>query len=82
MLVLHNKKTGKVRLFEAERWQVTPVLEKPDIEDNKDNVDEKIVTLNKQFGSKKVRRRTEQFERMKMDINSVKEQLENTVSSK
>lgn len=81
MLVLHNKKTGKVRLFEAERWQVTPVLEKPDIEDNKDNIDEKIVTLNKQFGSKKVKRRTEQLERMKMDVNSIKEQLENTVSS-
>jgi len=81
MLVLHNKKTGKVRLFEAERWQVTPVLEKPDIEDKKDNIDEKIVTLNKQFGSKKVKRRTEQLERMKMDVNSIKEQLENTVSS-
>ncbi|XP_011255638.1 uncharacterized protein LOC105250936 [Camponotus floridanus] len=81
MLVLHNKKTGKVRLFEAERWQVTPVLEKPDFEDNKDNIDEKIVTLNKQFGSKKVKRRTEQFEKIKMDVNSIKEQLENTVSN-
>lgn len=81
MLVLHNKKTGKVRLFEAERWQVTPVLEKPDFKDNKDNIDEKIVTLNKQFGSKKVKRRTEQLEKIKMDVNSIKEQVENTVSS-
>ncbi|CAL1684730.1 unnamed protein product [Lasius platythorax] len=81
MLVVHNKKTGKVRLFEAERWQVTPVLEKPVIEDNKNNMDEKILLLNKQFGSKRIKRRTEQFERMKVDANSVKEQLEKTVSN-
>ncbi|KAL6264944.1 hypothetical protein P5V15_005040 [Pogonomyrmex californicus] len=81
MLVLHNKKTGKVRLFEAERWQVTPVLEKPDVEDNKNDVDEKIIILNKQFGSKKVKRRTEQFEKLKVNVDSVKEQLEKTVSN-
>lgn len=82
MLVLHNKKTGKVRLFEAERWQVTPVLEKPDIEDNRrDSIDKKIFALNKQFGSKKVKRRTKELERMEVDVNSVKEQLENTISN-
>lgn len=82
MLVLHNKRTGKVRLFEAERWQVTPVLEKPDVEDNKNDFDEKITILNKQFGSKKVKRRTEQFERLKTLNIDVKEQLEKTISSK
>lgn len=82
MLVLHNKKTGKVRLVEAERWQVTPVLEKPVIEDNKIDADEKIVILNKQFGSKKVKRRTEQYERMKVNVDAVKDQLEKTVLSK
>jgi len=82
MLVLHNKKTGKVRLFEAERWQVTPVLEKPDVEDNKNDIDEKIIILNKQFGSKKVKRRTEQFERLKVNVDTVKERLEKAVSSK
>lgn len=81
MLVLHNKRTGKVRLFEAERWQVTPVLEKPVIEENKSKMEEKIVILNKEFGSKKVKRRTEQFERMKVDVDSVKGQLEKTVSN-
>ncbi|OAD53885.1 hypothetical protein WN48_08859, partial [Eufriesea mexicana] len=81
MLVLHNKKTGKVRLVQVERWQVTPVLEKPIVEDNKGAEDEKIATLNKQFGSKKVKRRTEQYERLKVNVESVKEQLEQTVSS-
>lgn len=82
MLVLRNRRTGKVRLVQVERWQVTPVLEKPAVEDNKGAEDEKIAKLNKQFGSKKVKRRTEQFERLKVNVESVKEQLEQTVSSK
>ncbi|KAG5322518.1 RPA49 polymerase, partial [Pseudoatta argentina] len=80
MLVLHNKRTGKVRLFEAERWEVAPVLEKLDNEDNINDVDHKITILNKQFGSKKIKRRTEQFEKLKVNVESVK-QLEKTVSN-
>lgn len=82
MLVLRNRRTGKVRLVQVERWQVTPVLEKPVVEDNKVAEDEKIAELNKQFGSKKVKRKTEQYERLKVNVESVKEQLEQTVSSK
>lgn len=81
MLVLHNKKTGKIRLFEAERWQVTPVLDKPSIEESDIDIHEKTALLNKQFGSKKVKRRTEQFEKMKVNVDSVKDQLEQTVSN-
>lgn len=81
MLVFHNKKTGKARLIQVERWQVTPILEKSAIKDNKEAEDEKIAMLNKQFGSKKVKRRTEQFERLKINVESIKEQLEQTVSS-
>ncbi|XP_054002469.1 uncharacterized protein LOC128889115 [Hylaeus anthracinus] len=81
MLVLHNKETGKVRLIQVERWQVTPVLEKPVIDNTDISIDDKISTLNKQFGSKKVKRRTEQYEKLKMNVDSVKEQLEQTVSN-
>ncbi|XP_011867904.1 PREDICTED: uncharacterized protein LOC105562029 [Vollenhovia emeryi] len=81
MLVLHNKRTGKVRLFEAERWQVTPVLDKPDVGDGNNDITEKMTILNKQFGSKRVKRRTEQYEKLKVNIESVKEQLEKTVSN-
>ncbi|XP_012231582.2 uncharacterized protein Polr1E [Linepithema humile] len=81
MLVLHNKRTGKIRLFEAERWQVTPILDKPSVEDNKNDIYEKTIILNKQFGSKKVKRRTEQFEKLKVNVDSVKDQLEKTVSN-
>lgn len=79
MLVLHNKKTGTVRLVQAERWQVTPVLEKPVISESDVTTDQKISILNKQFGSKRVKRRTEQLEKMRVNVESVKEQLEQTV---
>lgn len=39
-----------------------------------------VSELNKQFGSKKTKRSTEQQERLKMNIDTVKEQLEKTVS--
>lgn len=82
MLVLHNRRTGKVRLVQAERWQVTPILDKKLEADNTTTIDEKISMLNKQFGSKKVKRRTEQLEKMKVNVDFVKEQLEQTVLSK
>lgn len=81
MLVLHNKRTGKIRLVQAERWSVSPVLHKPLTDNNKNTEDDKIALLNKEFGSKKVKRKTEQFERMKININAVKEDLEKTVSN-
>ncbi|XP_076618974.1 uncharacterized protein LOC143340649 [Colletes latitarsis] len=81
MLVLHNRETGKVRLVQVERWQVTPVLEKPVLDNNKITEDDKIATLNKEFGSKKVKRRTEQNEKLRVNVDSVKEQLEQTVSN-
>lgn len=36
--------------------------------------------LHKQFGSKKIQRVTEQKERLKMDVEVIKEQLEQTVA--
>lgn len=41
-----------------------------------------VSELNKQFGSKKTKRSTEQQERLKMNINIVKDQLEKTVSGR
>lgn len=81
MLVLHNRRTGKVRLVQVERWQVAPVLNKPAVENNKAADDDKIAVLNKQFGSKRVKRRTEQYEKLKFNVDNVKEQLEQTVSN-
>ncbi|XP_012273280.1 uncharacterized protein LOC105695866 isoform X2 [Orussus abietinus] len=79
MLAIHNKKTGKIRLVQAERWQVVPVLDTK-LEIVEDTNTDKIAMLNKQFGSKRVKRRTEQFERMKVNVDSVKDRLEESVS--
>lgn len=38
--------------------------------------------LNKQFGSKKTKRRTEQIERMKLNVSNVEEELKQTVAGK
>lgn len=81
MLVFHNKRTGKIRLVQAERWQVGPVLQKPQIDTSNRDADDKVTQLNKQFGSKKMKRKTEQFERLKVNVDSLKEQLEQTVSN-
>lgn len=82
MLVLHNKRTGKIRMVQMERWHVTPVLNGAAVDDNIDKEENKIAMLNKQFGSKRVKRRTEQYERLQVDVETIKEQLEQTVSSK
>lgn len=82
MLILHNKNTGKIRLIEAEQWHVSPVLQKPVIEENVNTVENKIAVLNKKFGSKKAKRRTEQFEKLKVNVDLVKDELKKTVSSK
>ena len=81
MLVIHNKKTGKIKLVQAERWDVAPVLDR-NLNANQDVGVDKLAALNKQFGSKKVKRRTELHEKMKISGESVKELLEKTVSSK
>lgn len=47
-----------------------------------DNQNTSIGDLNKNFGSKRAKRHTEQIERMKTNANVVKEQLEETVQSK
>ncbi|XP_015176579.1 PREDICTED: DNA-directed RNA polymerase I subunit RPA49-like isoform X2 [Polistes dominula] len=81
MLLLHNKRTGKVRLVEAERWSVNAVLDKQVLDNDKHTSDEKMVLLNKKFGSKKAKRKTEQYEKMKVNVDAVKDDLEKTVAN-
>ncbi|XP_063973151.1 uncharacterized protein LOC135160492 [Diachasmimorpha longicaudata] len=80
MLAIHNKKTGKVRLVQAERWQVAPVLDR-EPERNNDLDGNRLMMLNRTFGSKKVKRRTEQYEKMKVNIEAAQEQLEETIAN-
>lgn len=80
MLAVHNKKTGKIRLIQAERWHVSPVLAQ-----NIDlNIGEKnmLYELNSQFAIKKVQRKTEQRQKMNIDVNDTKDDYELKAASK
>lgn len=79
MIGIYNKKTGKVRLVSCEHWELAPVLGKI-TQTRTDFHDGAIAALSKEFGSKKVKRRTEQYEKMQIDIDSVKEKLESIVA--
>ncbi|KAJ8977976.1 hypothetical protein NQ317_008169 [Molorchus minor] len=80
-ILIHNRKNGKVRLIQTDCCTVSPILEKNNILDiSTKSANNSVSELNKQFGSKKTKRNTEQQERLKMNIDTVKEQLERTVS--
>jgi hypothetical protein len=84
-LLAFNKKTGKVRLIAVDKTTMTNnfnptvnnVVESRTIFDFNTSLN----NLNKAFGSKKVKRITEQKERLKMNIDNIKEQLEQTVAN-
>ncbi|XP_074099984.1 uncharacterized protein LOC141528046 [Cotesia typhae] len=79
MLAIHNKKTGNIKLIQAERWLVFPTTKKQLIS-NKNSEDNQNNLLNKEFGSKKVKRRTIQNSKMQISIDAVQDQLAETVS--
>ncbi|KAJ8925362.1 hypothetical protein NQ315_009192 [Exocentrus adspersus] len=83
-LLVHNKVTGKVRLIQVDCCTVSACLDKKNnniMDVSEASASNSITELNKQFGSKRSKRSTEQRERLNMDINTVKEQLEETVSN-
>lgn len=62
---------------------LSPLLERPQEADDisfKNPGELTAADLNKQFGSKRAKRQTEQRERMKLDIENVRQQLEQTVA--
>ncbi|CAG9813628.1 unnamed protein product [Phaedon cochleariae] len=82
-LLIHNKKKDKIEMVQIDCCIATPKLNKPSnliqstpLLSREMNVSE----LQKQFGSKKSKRVTEQRERLTMNIETVKEQLEKTVT--
>nr|CAD7452528.1 unnamed protein product [Timema tahoe] len=81
---VRNKKTNKMRLLEAEYFQLSPAitLENCPIPQPKgyviDTGDTKHAQLNKSFGSKNSKRRAEQQERTRMQLDNLKDQLNET----
>lgn len=83
-IMLHNKKNGKVRLLQVNHCVVSPKMNKKNFSSSSvvSNTESSVSELHKQFGSKATKRLTEQRERLTMNIDAVKDQLEQTVSSK
>ncbi|KAG5882579.1 hypothetical protein JTB14_030128 [Gonioctena quinquepunctata] len=81
-ILIHNRKKNKIQLVQADHCTVSPRLNQKNLltETTKLPLDNSISELNKQFGSKKARRVTEQRQRLTMNIETVKEQLEKTVT--
>lgn len=83
-IMLHNKKNGKVRLLQVDHCVASPKMNKKNFSSSSvvSNTESSVSELHKQFGSKATKRLTEQRERLTMNIDAVKDQLERTVSSK
>lgn len=81
-IMVHNKLNGKIRLLQVDRCTVSPKLNKQNFSSSsvESNTGSSLSELNKQFGSKATKRLTEQRERLTMNIDMVKDQLEKTVS--
>ncbi|KAF5288481.1 hypothetical protein FQA39_LY15410 [Lamprigera yunnana] len=80
-IAVTNKKKTKMRLIAVDTATLAPRFTESNIVNQMvDNVDSSNVSqLNKVFGSKKAKRIAEQKERMKVDIEMVKEELKETV---
>ncbi|XP_056639495.1 DNA-directed RNA polymerase I subunit RPA49-like isoform X2 [Diorhabda sublineata] len=79
-IVIHKRDSDQITLFQYDRATVQARFNKKrkfEISPIKDNA---AAELNKQFGSKKAKRVTEQRERLTMNIDAVKQQLEQTVA--
>ncbi|KAF2903016.1 hypothetical protein ILUMI_03185 [Ignelater luminosus] len=82
-IAVHNKKKNKIRLLAVDYATLSPLLQRPKEAEDISFHDSRELTaaaLNKQFGSKRAKRQTEQRERMQLDIENVREQLEQTVA--
>lgn len=83
-IMIHDKMNGKVRLLQVDHCVASPKLNKKNFSSSTvlSNTESTVSELHKQFGSKATKRLTEQRERLTMNIDAVKDQLEKTVSSK
>ncbi|CAH1960980.1 unnamed protein product [Acanthoscelides obtectus] len=83
-IMVHNEENNTVKLIEVDHCSVAPQIYKENsmLNYSMESMDKSVSELNKQFGSKKAKRATEQRERMTMNIDAVKEQVEKTAESK
>nr|CAI5864447.1 unnamed protein product [Callosobruchus analis] len=79
-LMVHDEENNTVKLIEVDHCTVSPQIHKENkmLNYSLGAADKSVSELNKQFGSKKAKRATEQRERMTMNIDAVKDQVEKT----
>ncbi|XP_022114103.2 DNA-directed RNA polymerase I subunit rpa49 [Pieris rapae] len=79
LLIARDRNTGKVRIIEAGHVELKPVLK------NDLNASQVLETsgleLSRKFGSKKQKKQMEQRERLKMNVETVTQQVEKTIAN-
>nr|XP_026483176.1 uncharacterized protein LOC113391426 [Vanessa tameamea] len=75
-ILARNKSTGKVRLIESGVVNVKPIL-KFDLNATHLQLETSHLELSRKFGSKKQKQRMEQREKLKVNIETVTEQMQN-----
>ncbi|XP_075989777.1 RNA polymerase I subunit E [Anticarsia gemmatalis] len=78
-VLARNKHSGKVRLIEVSNIELKPVL-KANL-DSTDVLDTSYLELSRKFGSKKHKQIMEQREKLKINVTTVTEQMQNVTDS-
>lgn len=83
-ILVHNKRKGKIRLVQVDHCIASPKIMNKNFSSSPiiSKTESSLSDLHKEFGSKATKRLTEQRERLTMNIDAVKDQLERTVSGK
>nr|XP_023014845.1 DNA-directed RNA polymerase I subunit RPA49-like isoform X2 [Leptinotarsa decemlineata] len=80
-ILVYNKNKNKIRLIQADHCVVSSSkISKKVVQTEEISLDKSISELNRQFGSKKARRVTEQRQRLPTNSDEIKEELEKTVT--
>lgn len=77
VILARDRRTGKVRAIQVETACLRPIVSRPP-ELERNDVDGDSRNLSEKFGSKKQKRQQEQRKKLKIDVETLKTQLENT----
>ncbi|XP_045782896.1 uncharacterized protein LOC123879297 [Maniola jurtina] len=79
-ILTRNKKTGKVRLIDSSVVDMKPIL-KMNSEPTQALLETSNLELSRKFGSKKQKKRMEQREKLKVNVETVTEQMQNVTKT-
>lgn len=79
LILARNKKTGKIRLIEVGNVELKPTIKSNS--DTTDMAETSYLELSRKFGSKKNRKIMEHREKLKINVSTVTEQMQNVTDS-